>query len=564
MIRRHLSLLNVRILSRQEKAGVRLNLDPEMTVIKGPNTTGKSSLIKTILWCFGSETNNMAQEWPLDKISVLVEFLCEDKRYFVFRTKGMFGLFNGDGGLIDKASKVSGFDKIFAKVIGFQLQVTTKSDDTVGAPASFLFAPSYIDQDEGWKDPVLQFKGLGRFKAAKKTILEYHTGQKSNKFYQIKSQIDAARIELSEPAGEEKVLLRVIERVEEARESGHFTYDIEWFKEETDRLINECEDLAKREQQYRIKASELEHQRSSLRGQKDVATRIARELRGLYDYALEESKSGDGLECPTCGEIHTNDFPSRYKMLQDEDHCIDIVAEIDDQLKKNERDLKLAKEEIDLTSQSIENIRSILSTKKQHVTFEDIIQSEGAKTSLETLRADLRMVREKLDRINAEIGSLERELNQVDDKKLRKKIMEKYRDLLHGNALSLSVPDFGNAKIDLPIKNTGSELPRAILAYFYAINKTMLQYGDAVLPPVIIDSPNQQDQDDDNLADILKFIAQNRLEGRQTVLAMVKDYGVEFGGTSIVFEGKKSLLDIDQYVEVSDFINPFENLVLLE
>ena len=51
--------------------------------------------------------------------------------------------------------------------------------------------------------------------------------------------------------------------------------------------------------------------------------------------------------------------------------------------------------------------------------------------------------------------------------------------------------------MDITISETGSALPRALLAYYFTFLKIMNIYSTSTFCPIIIDSPNQQEQDKD-------------------------------------------------------------------
>ncbi|KIZ32710.1 hypothetical protein OO18_29515, partial [Raoultella ornithinolytica] len=62
-------------------------------------------------------------------------------------------------------------------------------------------------------------------------------------------------------------------------------------------------------------------------------------------------------------------------------------------------------------------------------------------------------------------------------------------------------------KLPARISETGSDLPRTILAYFLAILNTVNQFSTSFFAPVVIDSPNQQDQDVKNVRSMIDLIA---------------------------------------------------------
>ena len=137
-----------------------------------------------------------------------------------------------------------------------------------------------------------------------------------------------------------------------------------------------------------------------------------------------------------------------------------------------------------------------------------------------------------------EIANLDYRIKQASERlrnarstERRKEVLETYAGLLTGFARKLSVTfqdDFLKSLM-LKIQETGSDRPRAILAYVYAILHLIWQAEDAVRCPIVLDSPKQQDQDDINHLNLLHFIRDERPSGSQLILLLVDDADVEFG-----------------------------------
>lgn len=77
--------------------------------------------------------------------------------------------------------------------------------------------------------------------------------------------------------------------------------------------------------------------------------------------------------------------------------------------------------------------------------------------------------------------------------------------------------------------------------------------------PIVIDSPNQQDQDDVNHPLMLEFIRDHRPEDSQLILCLVDDCNMKFGGRVLTLEDKDFVLREQDYSECASEIAPFEN-----
>jgi len=111
--------------------------------------------------------------------------------------------------------------------------------------------------------------------------------------------------------------------------------------------------------------------------------------------------------------------------------------------------------------------------------------------------------------------------------------------------------------MDSNIKEQGSNLPRALLAYYFAFLHIMDKYSTSTFCPIVIDSPNQQEQDSENLKAIMNFINQNQPENSQLILSLVEDIETTFDKDTLYLENEKySLLKADFYDEVYNELSP--------
>jgi putative DNA primase/helicase len=104
-----------------------------------------------------------------------------------------------------------------------------------------------------------------------------------------------------------------------------------------------------------------------------------------------------------------------------------------------------------------------------------------------------------------------------------------------------------------------SDLPRALLAYYYSILYLIRGNESGTFCPVVIDSPNQQDQDLPNLKKMLTFIHDRRPKDSQLVLGLVDDCGVSFDGDVIELTQKHALLNKDDYDQVAEEVRQLQD-----
>ena len=80
----------------------------------------------------------------------------------------------------------------------------------------------------------------------------------------------------------------------------------------------------------------------------------------------------------------------------------------------------------------------------------------------------------------------------------------------------------------------------------------MKKYSSSTYFPLIVDSPNQQDQDVEHIDKIMTFIQSNQPNESQLILGIAETYGVDFKCKTITLTEKYSLLQKAEYDEVYD------------
>jgi hypothetical protein len=80
----------------------------------------------------------------------------------------------------------------------------------------------------------------------------------------------------------------------------------------------------------------------------------------------------------------------------------------------------------------------------------------------------------------------------------------------------------------------------------------------------VIDSPKQQDQDEENLIRMLELVRDFKLNGVQRFLAAVDTNGVKIPGSVIELKSKLHLLQESEYKEAREVVAPLLDLALAD
>jgi hypothetical protein len=120
------------------------------------------------------------------------------------------------------------------------------------------------------------------------------------------------------------------------------------------------------------------------------------------------------------------------------------------------------------------------------------------------------------------------------------------------------------ANIASTISETGSDRPRALLAYYYSILHTIQQFGGSAFCPIVIDSPNQQGQDPNSLRKMIEFICREQPPESQLILGAEELLSIKTDGEVIELVDKHRVLNEADYESVMDELIPLLDASFME
>jgi hypothetical protein len=552
------------LLSAKEKTARRVMFPSLVTVIKGENDCGKSCLIKSLYTAFGATPKRVHPNWNKLAVTLLVHFDVGGTYYRILKSGRQYTIFNTEGEIVGSYGSVTkGLGPFFASLFDFHLELTNNSTaQPEQATPAFLFLPFYADQDASWIDNWDSFDSLRQFKAYRPAIAQFHTGIKPNEYYKAKTRKTLAETDLEQVRQERSVINRVLERIELISNT-QFDLSITNYEQEIALLLQQCNELQKSEAALRDELVVIENRRSSIERQMEITELAATELGKDFDFASE--KLADDIECPTCGAEYHNSFAERFGIAQDEDQMRALLVQLNDEYEACVSDLDKKKATVAAASNQITQITAILEMKQGEVKLQDILRSEGKKEVRTVLRDELKVLNQRIGEIDDEVISAEKEMKEPSSKKRAKEIKDYYHGRMNAFLQQLQVKELteaGYKEVYSKIKENGSDLPRALLAFYFAIIKTIEKYSTTTRCPIVVDSPNQQDQDPENWKRMLEFMRDQRPAEAQMIVGLVDDMGISLGGDVIELTDERQLLQTDQFEAVAAELRPYQDKAL--
>jgi len=545
---------SIYLLSHREKKGRVEKFHQEKNILVGRNHTGKSSLIKNLFLTLGARPNGKLIEWD-EKVVSAVSFNVDDKKYTALYQLGIRALFDESYDILIATGEHKKWSTEFAKISGFNLTLTDKDNETVQADPACFFLPFYINQDGSWQAGWDTFVGLKRFKSPNAAILEYFTGIKPPEYYKINAEIKLLKIELEELRKEQTFLERARKRLSKSLVLNGPKLDSENFELEIKSLTKEVTELNKQQEIIRSKLVRENEIIENINLQINLANDALRTYE--LDAGFLQSADRERLICPTCGAEHTDSFLDILTYSEDARVLRELVIRLKNDSSKVLLEHNKTKNTL-LDLQNIyKNISKTLDIKKGNLRFKDVVESAGAEKAFRAFEDEAKVLDDNTTQLLGKIDKLDRDIKDLLNIKKSKEILTAYREAYSFSRMQLNLPPVKTNRLRLTSRPniSGSGGPRSILAYYSALWKACTLETGSFIMPIVIDSPNQQAQDDINMPKVLKFIAHSLPGEMQLIMGSETD-------TDYIFDNKielnepYSVLKEDAFEEVNATLEP--------
>ncbi|MFN3194039.1 MAG: hypothetical protein ACE361_26255 [Aureliella sp.] len=543
------------LLSQTEKKARVLPFHEKATVIKGENDVGKSSVVKSLFKTFGTQPHKETPRWKQANVQSIVDFTVDRTSYSLLRSRDSYGLFDGNGDILETFTSVTNeLSPRLSRIFNFHLTLDARGSESLATPA-FMFLPFYADQDKSWISSLDGFERLQQFRNYRKDVVWFHTGIRPNEYYIAKAERGEALAEQESLQGERESVQLAVNKVNSLFAKNQFSLSIEDFQSEVQNLVDRSRELLNHESKLKERIVQSRNLQIAIDSQIAIVVAAARELGDDFTFAATELD--DSIECPTCGAHYENSIAERFAIAADENRCRELIEELQNEKRRLQEEYESALKESEEVAAERSHVDGLLAQKKSDVTFQEILQSEGRREVKEALQTDIDSLNLRIGKLDSAIVAADKRMKQATNTKRTKRITAFFREMMSEFLDELrvrTVTPEQYLKIDARINESGSDGPRALLAYQFAILHTINEYSTSVFCPVIIDSPNQQDQDEENLGRIREFIRDRLPTDAQLMLCLVDDGDVDYGGKVYEFNRKYSVLTKADFSDASERI----------
>ncbi len=541
--------------SSNKKNGYSYNFDDRITIIHGANTSGKSTLMQTILYMFGINDMNKfldsiyANKYFL-RLDALIKDETEESPLVVIRNEDKIYVKIGESPIKEFVgiSSNSSYEHqqardFFKNLFKYDLKLFQK-DVLKDASLETMFLPYYISQSVGWVSIRKTFDGLEYYKNFKESFIDYclgvvNTNDLSHKYIleeklsELKSQMTFVNKYLEENIGS------VICNEE-------FVSD---FNEYVDEVSNNEKKLVDLNKKLLLEKNKL----SLLRSRLNVVRTVKNNL-------ISQEKAG--YVCPVCHGKLSDTLSDFYIRKQNLNDCELEIKEIESEIKGIMSSLNsINVNRNSLTDAISKNRKCLDETMVNGISVEDWLDGVTKFRIRQKVENDKINCQRQIEHCQKQLKSFKTDGTLVKE---RSKFDAEFKKLFIRNLLELgfendSLPQearfFDLYKISaLPYQ--GTELLKAHLAYHFAFNEIITINKNMPRLPFLLDAIFKEDIDEHNKRLILSFIANHipadtqlifsvadKLESNQLTAKDAKEEYFNDANLILVSDNQRSLLN---------------------
>ena len=518
---------------------------PNINIIHGKNTSGKSTLIQAIHYTFGinDEKHKLAEVlsenviFRLDfiiknNINESISIIRDNEFIYIKRQNQPIIKFSGISGNNSKEHIL--LKEYFGELFGFKLHLETSGEYKL-ASLEAMFLPYYVAQDYGWVLALKSFRGLDFFRNFKLDYYDYYLGI-TNEFDRIEKQ--KLEIEKSGYENEIKFLSQNEQNKDEIKLS---KLKDESFINKSIEYINTYklnkEKLIIKEKEYLHSCNKIAFLEERLKVLKIVKKAHKRQK------PLEDN-------CPTCQQNLPNSIEEIYEYFQDSNNTEEEIDKIKNKLKILKGTANSLEENIALQKEIVgKDYAILLQYKIDDLSYNTWLDN---KTNVQLSKNILFQIGETQLRLNDSLEKLKDFKTDEDLKKERNSKDYSFQGYFKGYLVELGIKPFENDLYTLLYQmkifpKQGVELLETLLAYYFAFNKIIEKTEYVHRFPFMMDAIFKEDIDETNRKQIIEFIFKNRPIDTQIIFSIA--------------ESKDNLKTASYYNK--EFMNNEANLILI-
>lgn len=538
---KRLTIKKLIVISQSESRSLEVPFENGLNIILGENKTGKSSIIKSIFITLGCECKRVESDWKKLISTYLLFFEYGEKSYCIVRQGKKFQIFEknrDDYSCIIETNAFHKYSDSLMHILDIKMPCISKNGNQFNVTPPLLFRFQYIDQDEGWGKIADSFSNVAYIKDWKAHTNKYVCGYLDDTYYKLQAQKaeqilkrDDKKKEFNYNQNFVSHITSTLTQIENIESIDEVTTDIE-------SLLSKAEEMRKLQFSYNTEISVLENEIYVNQHKLHIVEHNLAETKKDIEFAMTQE---DELVCPICGAIYSNGLDEQLNITSDYAHSEKLMDELKNSISIATKKLEILRKNYSEVSLEIQSVEQKIHNSQELLSYSSFYKNKGQYEIYESCKAQLKILQRDIDSYVSKIAIIDNKINEKKSKKRSKDIREEiekycciFADAINLPKAFIKLRDFVQI-----INRTGSETPRLVYMYQSALYLYNLYRARSPFNFYVVDTPNQQGQDAENLGSIFKSLELFLSNDGQVIVGTERETGMEQKANKVIILTEK-------------------------
>lgn len=499
---------------------------------------GKSVLLRSLYHVMGADAH-FDKKWKNEDKVYLLEFFVDNKKYFIYRHRKLFKVFNDLIQILFQTSSRTELSEFLGEIWSFEIFLPNRNTEKLEiAPPAYTYVMNFLDQDYYDGTNFNSFKSLGQYRNFKPDVIYSQLGIYDKSYFErvkIKQNL-FERINDSKESYKKSDEMK--EKVSNLLENVVVPENLEELERELSIRSKEYNDILHSMNEFRYKLTNLRNEKYELEIALNQIERFKNSKEKEVKFILETDI------CPECHSIlnDTTDLRSkRYNSIESSIYISDSIYEDIEQISKVISKIESSYREFSNRLESYKkNINSAQEEIKNYTSYIGLNELYNS-LNLE-LFSELQLQEELKDRIE----NIEEELKKVSE--IKADINNKYYEMVDSQVLRFGLNELEESQykaINRVFCASGSNKPISTVIWYFILNNLKVCFNKKSLKlPMVLDSPKNAEMDYYKEQALIEYILENSSNYTQLIFS-----SIGFERTKFMFEGEIKIIELknDKY-----------------
>ena len=495
---------------------------------------GKSVLLRSLYHVMGADAH-FDKKWKNEDKVYLLEFLVDNKKYFIYRHRKLFKIFNDLIQISFQTSSRTELSEFLGKIWSFKIFLPNRNTGKLEiAPPAYTYVMNFLDQDYYDGTSFNSFKSLGQYQSFKPDVIYSQFGiYDKNYFERVKSKQNLFE-RINESKDSYKKANEMKGKVSNLLENVVVPENLQELERELSIRSKEYNDILNSMNAFRYKLTNLRNEKYEL----EIALNQIERFKNNKEKEIKLILETD--ICPECHSIlnDTTDLRSkRYNSIEDSLYISDSIYEDIEKISKEIFQIESSYREFSYRLESYKkNINSAQEEIKNYTSYMGLNELYN-NLNLELFN-ELQLQEELKDRIE----NIEEELKKVSE--IKADINKKYYEMVDRQVLRFGLYELDESQykaINRVFCASGSNKPISTVIWYFILNNIKTCFNKKSLKlPMVLDSPKNAEMDYDKEQALIEYILENSSNYTQLIFS-----SIGFERTKFIFEGEIKIIGLN-------------------